>query len=145
MSFDKQIGGCFCSIIEFEMILPNSIQSYRPRECSCAFCQKHGAGYLSDNKGKLIINIKDANNLNMFRQGSELAEFLICKVCGILVAVCYNENNTTYATVNYRVLNNKGLLESSIKVSPEKLSSNEKIIRWKELWFNNVEINIKIV
>jgi hypothetical protein len=143
MSLFKQSGGCFCGNISLDMQLSGPLESYQPRECSCAFCQKHGAGYLSDNQGKLDVNIKEENSLIRLQQGSKQAEFLICKDCGVLTAVCYREKNLVYGAVNYRALANKDLMSNSVKVYPEKLAAAEKTARWTEMWFKNVEIKIK--
>jgi hypothetical protein len=45
-----------------------------------------GSAYLSDPEGALRIHIKDASTTEQVRQGSKMAEFLVCRACGILVA-----------------------------------------------------------
>lgn len=137
---EHQTGQCYCGNITLELNLPNSISTYTPRECDCSFCQKHGAAWLSDPHGKLLITINHPENLLRFHQGSRQAEFLICQSCGVLAAVCYSENTTNYTAINYRALQNKNQPGNPVTVSPQKLSAEEKTSRWKEVWFSNTKI-----
>jgi hypothetical protein len=137
---NKQIGSCFCNNISFVMELTQPLNQYNPRECDCDFCQKHGSAAISDKDGTLDITIKDLQLLSKFRQGSNLAEFLICKICGVFVAVCYDDYGKIYGAINSRTVTNKKEFGSNTLVSPEKLSNDEKIQRWKMLWFPNVHI-----
>ena len=93
---NKQIGSCFCKNISFVMELTQPLNQYNPRECNCDFCQKHGSAAISDKDGTLDIKIKDLQLLSKFWQGSNLAEFLICKICGVFVAVCYANSLKDY-------------------------------------------------
>jgi hypothetical protein len=136
---NKHIGGCYCGNIYFEMVLLNPLKQYSPRECDCDFCQKHGAQYISDKDGKLIIKITEAQLLK-FRQGSMSAEFLICKSCGVLVAVCYQENTKIYASINIRAIKEKSEIGLPTVVSPQNLAVKDKIDRWKQIWFADVII-----
>jgi hypothetical protein len=137
---NKLNGGCFCNNISFVMNLTQPSNQYNPRECDCIFCQKHGSAAISDKDGTLSIKIKDLQQLSRFRQGSKLAEFLICKICGVFVAVCFDDNGKIYGAINSRAVGNKYAFGKNIIVSPEKLSNDEKIHRWKMLWFPNVHI-----
>jgi hypothetical protein len=137
---NKQTGSCFCGNIGIELELTKETSQYNPRECDCDFCQKHGATYISENNGNLKIRINEKEKISRFKQGSNLAEFLICKNCGILAAGIYKEQNIIYAAINVRSLKNKKEFGQSVIVSPENLSGDDKIQRWKKIWFKNVEI-----
>lgn len=101
---NELIGGCFCNNITFVIGLTQPSSHYNPRECDCDFCQKHGAAALSDKDGTLNLKIKDLQKVNMFRQGSKAAEFLICKECGVFVAVCFDDNGKMYGAINSRTV-----------------------------------------
>lgn len=65
---------------------------------------------------------------------------LLCTRCGVLVGAVYSSEGRTYATVNVRVLDAAGTFSSEKPVSPKQLSGDQKVSRWQELWFRNVQI-----
>jgi hypothetical protein len=125
------------------MQLPNALSYYAPRECDCMFCKKHGAAYLSDKNGTLKIQVKEKKKVNLLKNGSRLANFILCSSCGVLAAVSYDDGNKKYAAINTRALEGCEKIKKNIIVSPEKLSPEEKVSRWKEIWFNDVGIAFK--
>lgn len=133
-------GGCHCGNIEIEMDLSCSLDTYSPRACDCDFCRKHGISYVSDPKGRLQFRVKDKRDLGMYRQGSGTAEFMLCRKCGVVVGVTYQTAHHVFAAVNCQVLNGElGFGERAV-VSPKKLNAEQKIARWKEVWFSQVSV-----
>ena len=57
-----------------------------------------------------------------------------------MVSVTYTDKGEVYAGLNSKTLDNRDLLAPSQVASPKLLSSEEKIKRWKEIWFPNVSI-----
>lgn len=137
-------GACHCGNISFQVELSHETSSYQPRACDCDFCQKHAANYISDKDGSLSIQIGNQSDLRIYQQGSKLADFLLCKKCGVLVAVVYQEAEQLYGAINGQSLNHKTCLGDPIVTSPKQLSSQEKIARWKNIWFSNVKIEYGI-
>lgn len=133
-------GGCHCGNILLDLRLANEPASYNPRACDCAFCRKHGAAYVSDARGSLRVRISDERRIGTYRQGSELAEMLLCTHCGVLVGALYRTEGQIYATVNVRVIEGTESFGTEQPVSPKKLSGDAKVARWKDLWFSNVEL-----
>lgn len=131
-------GRCHCGNIRVDIDLSNAPNEYGPRACDCDFCCKHGASYISDPHGALHIAVKDVQRLGRYRQGSETAEFLFCSQCGVLVGVTYQDGERLYATVNSQVIESEAGFGEKLSVSPKVLSADEKIRRWKALWFPNV-------
>ena len=78
--------------------------------------------------------------LSKYRQGSKIADFLICKNCGVLVGVCYEEQGCIYGSVNTKAIQGGNDFGESQIISPKQLTDVERIKRWKELWFSNVKI-----
>lgn len=140
MSSYKSTGGCHCGNVKFEMELPGEPGSYKPRACDCDFCIKHGAAYVSDQNGKLVIIIKNETNISKYKQGSGISTFLICKKCGVLVGVYYQNQEQLYATVNSKAVNRNTAFSQETVVSPKHLSDNEKVQRWQDIWFSDVRI-----
>ncbi|WP_018988506.1 GFA family protein [Aromatoleum toluclasticum] len=133
-------GGCHCDAIRVELELPRAPATYTPRACDCDFCRKHGAAYLSDPSGRLHIEIRDPAAVGRYRQGNALAEFLLCKTCGVLVAVVYADGADLYATVNSRVIEGDPGFPDATPVSPQTLSAHDKVARWKAVWFADVTV-----
>jgi hypothetical protein len=133
-------GNCYCGNITITANLTAPPESYEPRACDCDFCMKHGAAWLTDAQGTLEISVKDKSRVTKFRQGSESADFLSCAKCSVLVAVVYNENDVNYGAINSRAVNGVQQFLPSKTVSPKKLIAQDKISRWKEIWFKNVRM-----
>jgi hypothetical protein len=133
-------GACHCGNIVVELTLAEPPGSYRPRVCDCEFCRKHGAAYVSDSKGRVLIEIKAPRELVRYRQGSRSADFLLCGSCGVLVAVLYENEERIYAAINARAVDVSAHWGDAQAVSPEELSAAEKAARWRDVWFADVKI-----
>lgn len=136
-------GSCYCANIVVDLNLSNPPESYNPRACDCYFCRKHGASYLSDPAGTLCISVKDMQALGNYRQGGDgIASFLHCLTCGVLIGVMYqNEaDGKTFGAINSLIIDESTHFGAPVSASPKKLSNDEKIKRWKEVWFSNVTI-----
>lgn len=134
-------GGCHCGNVRLDIELTREPGSYHPRACDCDFCSKHGAAYLSDPQGALTIRVRDAPNTAYYRQGSSLAECLICKNCGVLVGVVYRNEGRVYGAVNVKAVEARSSFAAEQPVSPKVLPGAEKIARWRSIWFSNVTIS----
>jgi hypothetical protein len=136
----KASGGCHCGNIRVELELTRPPGTYIPRACDCDFCLKHGAAYVSDARGSVLIRIKDQGNSEKYRQGSGQAEFLFCRTCGVLVGVLHRVENGLYATINVNATDVRADFGTEQPASPKNLSANEKTQRWQEIWFANVNL-----
>lgn len=136
----KVSGGCHCGNILMDLELTAAPETYHPRACDCDYCRKHGAAYLSDPKGSLLVRIQNAQERGSYRQGSGQAEFILCKRCGVLVAVVHGSEQRLYGTANVRAIDASVTLGAERSVSPQKLAAEEKAKRWQDVWFSSVEI-----
>jgi hypothetical protein len=132
-------GACHCGNVAIDIELSRALSTYAPRVCDCDFCRLHGAAYISDAEGALRFRIEDHNALVTYRQGSKQAEFLLCRRCGILLGVLYQDTGQTYMAVNARTIEEMTGFGIDQKVSPKTLSAGEKARRWRELWFSRVD------
>lgn len=128
-------GGCYCGSLQVTLRLTRAPDSYTPRACDCGFCRKHAAAYISDSLGSLEIEIGAAADRGSFRQGSEAAECLFCRRCGVLVAVTCEIEGRLYGAVNVRSLNPAVSFGPEQSASPKQLSATDKLQRWQSLWF----------
>ena len=134
-------GGCHCGNLRVQLELTRPLDAYSPRACDCDFCSKHYAAYLSDPDGSLLVQITDDEQCGRYRQGSGRAEFLVCRACGVLVAVLHRAEDKIYAAVNARVIDGAPAFATEQPVSPKTLSETEKTKRWQSVWFSNVALN----
>jgi len=133
-------GRCHCGNISLRVGLARPLQSYGPRVCDCDFCRLHGAAYVSDPEGSLEIRIADPGLVEHYRQGSQTAEFLICQRCGVYVCALYRTAAQVLGVVNIRILDPAVVFGSAQSISPKTLSANDKIVRWRTLWFPVLEL-----
>ena len=140
MRLHRYNGACHCGNIQLEFQSAREAGEFRPRSCDCSFCRKHGATYVSDPSGKLSLAIRDRRELNSYRQGSESADFIVCRTCGVLAAVVFSADGRLYAAVNAKTIENSEALGQAVAVSPWKLGADEKRARWQEIWFADVSI-----
>jgi hypothetical protein len=133
-------GRCYCGNIHLTMTLSIEAYGVHPRACDCDFCQRHGAEYVSDPRGSLHIRIKAEREVGRFRQGSDLAELLLCRTCGVLVGALYRDGDQLFGTVNARALDGHEEFGPSVTVSPKSLAPEEKTKRWQQVWFSDVRV-----
>jgi len=133
-------GSCHCGNVQVVLGLTREPGTYQPRACDCSYCTRHAAAYISDADGSLSLQIKDSRQLKAYRQGSNTADFLLCQNCGVLIGVTYREGGEAYMAVNARILDHRVTLGQPMIGSPQKLSADEKMTRWKKLWFKGVAL-----
>jgi hypothetical protein len=134
----KTGGGCHCGNIRIQASFSQYLTAYNPRACDCDFCVKHAAAYVSDPQGSLHVAIRNELEVNRFRQGSETCEMLVCRICGVLVGAVYRESDRLFGTLNVRALDTRANFASEQPVSPKTLSVDQKLQRWRNIWFSDV-------
>jgi hypothetical protein len=83
----------------------------------------------------LHFEVRNPDKLGRYKQtpgGS--ATFLHCLECGVLVGVVHE----SYGAVNSAALD--GSFGPSVVVSPKHLTPEERLQRWKSVWFPNVRL-----
>ena len=133
-------GGCYCGNIRIIASFSESVAALNPRACDCDFCQKHGAAYVSDPRGSLEIRIGDEREVSRFQQGSEIAQMLLCRRCGVLVAALYRDGDRLFGTLNVKALDCRADFGANVPASPKLLAADEKTKRWQALWFPDVRV-----
>ena len=138
-------GGCHCGNISYVAEFPKQLSVYNPRACDCKFCSSHAAAYASDRRGSLRIKIINDLEVSKYRQGSRIADFLICKKCGIMTGVCYEESGRIYGSINIRSTSEYDAFGDSQSLHLTQSSDEARIKRWKDNWFSNVLIEYEIL
>ena len=133
-------GGCHCGNIALRFYSTLPCIDMETRACDCDFCRKYGAAYVSDPNGSLEAKIKNQDKILCYTQGSGVAKFVICGLCGVLTVVKYSSGDSIYAAINARTLDDFFSFKDSVTVSPRTLSKEDKQSRWSKIWISDVTI-----
>ena len=99
-SNEKILGSCHCRNVTYGLDWPQALEQITVRECSCSYCQKHGASYTSHPDSALNVTVADSTQINLYQFGHKTADFFVCTNCGcLLFAVCSMDGND-YAVIN---------------------------------------------
>ncbi len=112
--------------------MPGDLTTIIPRACDCDFCIENEVNYISDIDGKLII--KSRKELKSVTHGSKQAEFLCCPKCGDVIAAVFKFEEVYRGVVNGTLLDDFNKMQMPQAVSPQKLSAEDKLARWNEIW-----------
>ena len=114
-------GGCHCGNVQFELRSNKSESDLAPRTCQCTLCRMHGASWISDPEGKLVVQKTD--DLSRYRFGTGTADFIVCPGCGVLtLAICEVEGRKR------AVLNIKSMLDHEFTGTETKTNfDNENV------------------
>ena len=91
-------GACHCGLLSVRLETEQSPSELPVRICGCSFCIKHRPRYTSDPSGHVTIRI--TSETSRYRFGLRLADFIICRTCGVFVAA-YGDGR---AVINLDVL-----------------------------------------
>ncbi len=136
----EEPGKCNCGKVTFSIELPEKLEKYSPRKCDCDFCIERNMSYLSHPDGILIIECSDP--LEIIKQGSNQARFLVCSECNTIIVGVHQFGNCLKGAVNANLINEFERLQKPTSVSPKYLSPKEKLSRWEGVW-QKVTINGK--
>jgi hypothetical protein len=73
-------ASCHCGAVQFELHLPNGIET--PRRCDCSMCRKRGAIAASVALEGLTI-AQGLEKLTLYQFNTKTAKHYFCSVCGI--------------------------------------------------------------
>lgn len=128
-------GGCHCGNLRWRFETARTLGEFAPRACDCDFCSRHRAAWVSDSQGMLRLEVHHATGLQRYRQGSSQAEFMVCRVCGVLVAVvARSEDGRLLGAVNRNAFDQCDGFAEATAVSPRLLPADAKLDRWTHLW-----------
>jgi hypothetical protein len=97
-------GGCHCRNLEvvFETALdPGALPL---RACRCSFCRRHGGITTSDPAGRLVVEVREPEQLQRYRFALGITDFLICRTCGVYVAAVMEAEGRLLGVLNVNVL-----------------------------------------
>jgi hypothetical protein len=136
----KLKGRCHCGNVSFVLHTKKTEDSFIPRSCQCTLCRSHGASWIADPEGIAEVTYRDKSSVSFYRFGLQIADFIICKNCGVLtVALCGIDG------IIRGVFNVKSMLDhafSSPKILPnfDGETVESRMERGKRNWTGRVTI-----
>ena len=97
-------GGCHCGNVSVRFESGRTVEELPMRACQCTFCRKHGVRTTVDPEGRLEIGIENGEDVSRYLFGQGVAEFLVCRRCGVYVAAVMTRASGCVATLNVNVL-----------------------------------------
>jgi hypothetical protein len=97
-------GGCHCGNLRVSFTTTLTPAQMEPRSCQCSFCIKHATGAVSDPAGSLTFVIKDPDQTHLYRLGSGITDFVICRTCGVYVGAHMPDDEGACGNVMAHVL-----------------------------------------
>lgn len=135
-------GRCHCGAIAIVL------QTTRPPEeqvlgaCQCGFCRKHNARAFSDPNASVILTVHAPEHLQRYSFGLRTAEAVICRKCGVYVAMILTEGQRAWSTINIDALEDRGSFTRQAEArdfSAEDVAS--RIARRKARWCSTTLVN----
>jgi hypothetical protein len=128
-------GQCHCGAIRVEL------QSDRPPEsqvlgaCQCSFCRKHNARAFSDPRAHVTLTAVDPKLLQRYAFGLRTADQIICRRCGVYVAMTLSEAERVWSVVNVDTLDDRALFTRPPEPRDYSAEDREgRIVRRKARW-----------
>jgi hypothetical protein len=100
-------GSCHCGALRLTFETPTPPADLPMRICTCSFCAKQGARYISDPAGNARIAVADAEALHRYRFGTQTAEILSCKNCGTYIGAITTVDGALYTAINVNALDDQ--------------------------------------
>jgi hypothetical protein len=108
-------GSCHCAALHVRLETALQPAELPVRLCGCTFCLRHRPRYTSDPAGELAIEIAGEEAVSRYRFGLRLADFLVCRACGVFVAAFEPDDDDPArgrAVVNLDVLDRRAELSA---------------------------------
>lgn len=100
-------GGCHCGAIALELTLPRPPEEEIVGACQCSFCRKHNARTVSDPRARVRLVLREPAELQRYRFGLAASEVVLCRRCGVYVAMLMVEDGRAWTTVNIDALDER--------------------------------------
>src|SRR5277367_2301194 len=128
-------GQCHCGAIRV------ALESDRPPEsqvlgaCQCSFCRKHNARAFSDPRAHVTLTAVEPKQLQRYAFGLITAEQIICRRCGVYVAMTLSEADRVWSVINVDTLDDRALFTRAAEPRDYDAEDREgRIARRKARW-----------
>lgn len=100
-------GGCHCGAIAIALRTSRPLEEQVLGACQCAFCRKHNARAFSDPQASVTITLHEPKLLQRYSFGLRTAEAVVCRRCGVYVAMVLAEGDRAWSTINVDALDER--------------------------------------
>jgi hypothetical protein len=109
-------GQCHCGSIAVELRTDRAPAEQLLGACQCSFCRKHNARAFSDPKARVALTAAAPEHVHHYRFGLATADVILCRNCGVYVAMLLTDDDRIFSVVNVDILDDRraftGELES---------------------------------
>jgi hypothetical protein len=128
-------GQCHCGAIRVELTSERPPEQQALGACQCSFCRKHNARALSDPQAQVTLTAADPQALQRYSFGLRTSEQIICRRCGVYVAMTLAEAERVWSVINVDALDDRALFSRTPE--PRDYSAEDRdgrIARRKARW-----------
>ena len=128
-------GGCHCGNLALTFETACDPAELAVRACGCSFCRRHGARTVSDPKGRVEFVVHDPPRLSRYSFALRIAEFLVCRTCGVYVGALMTDAGSACATININALQTPEIFaNAAVPVSYDQESATDRRARRRARW-----------
>jgi hypothetical protein len=102
-------GQCHCGAIRVELTTDRLPDQQVLGACQCSFCRKHNARAFSDPKAHVTLTAIDPQQLQKYSFGLRTSEQIICRQCGVYVAMTLTDGDRVWSVINVDTLKDRAL------------------------------------
>lgn len=89
---------------------------------------------MSDPDGRIRLHIRDESNVSRYRFGMRIADFLVCRVCGVYVAAVLDTPNGRFATLNVNAIAPAIDVQDAMPMTYDDESETDRTRRRQAQW-----------
>jgi hypothetical protein len=128
-------GQCHCGAIRIELSCARPPDEQVLGACQCSFCRKHNARALSDPKAHVTLTAADPPQLQRYSFGLRTSEQIICRRCGVYVAMILTDEDQVWSVINVDSLEDRALFTRAPEARDYSAEDREgRIARRKARW-----------
>jgi len=100
-------GSCHCGAIGVSLSTGRAPSEQVLGACQCSFCRKHNARSFSDPKAAVTLTVRDAGALQLYAFGLRTSEQVLCRRCGVYVAMILKDGDRVWSVLNIDTLDDR--------------------------------------
>ena len=128
-------GQCHCGAIRVELASDRPPEEQALGACQCSFCRKHNARALSDPQAQVTLTAAEPRQLQRYAFGLRTSEQIICRRCGVYVAMTMTDGKRVWSVINVDALHDRELFTRAPEPRDYSAEDREaRIARRKARW-----------
>jgi hypothetical protein len=128
-------GQCHCGAIRVELATARPPGDQVLGACQCSFCRKHNARAFSDPKAHVTLTGRHPEQLQRYSFGLGTSEQIICRRCGVYVAMILIDGDRVWSVVNVDTLDDRARFTGQAEARDYSAEDRgQRIARRKARW-----------